>query len=486
MKLRDLFSEDVTFDPQTSAIEVSGLAVDSRVVKPGDLFFALAGAKTDGARFIEAAIAAGAVAIAGGHPPTGGCKVPFVTVANPRRALALAAAKLFPKQPSTIAAVTGTSGKTSVAAFTRQIWQRLGLEAASIGTIGLVSPKRTVYGSLTTPDPIALHRQLDEITRDGVTHLAFEASSHGLDQFRLDGVRVNAGAFTNLSRDHMDYHPDVAHYLGAKLRLFRDLVIDGGAAVISADHECSEEVIEAARQRKLVTMTVGHNGDGAGQGIRVAATAIDGFAQRLELEHCGRRTSVHLPLVGEFQIENAVVAAGLAIGTGSDPEKVFAALETLEGAKGRLERVGEHNGAPIFVDYAHKPDALTQALQALRPYTQRKLVVVFGAGGDRDAGKRPLMGAIASENADEVIITDDNPRSENPAAIRAAIIAAAKGAKEIGDRSEAIGKAVAGLAKGDVLLIAGKGHETGQIIGDRVLPFSDHDAVAAALAERVA
>ena len=487
MKLSDLFGDDASIDPHAKggAIEVSGLAVDSRAVKQGDLFFALAGAKTDGARFIEAAIAAGAVAIAGNHAPGGSCRVPFVTMPNPRRALSLAAAKFFPKQPSTIAAVTGTSGKTSVAAFTRQIWQRLGFEAASIGTIGLVSPKLTVYGSLTTPDPIALHRQLDEIARQGVTHLAFEASSHGLDQYRLDGVRVNAGAFTNLSRDHMDYHPDVAHYLAAKLRLFRDLVADGGAAVISADHACSHEVIEAASKRKLHLVTVGQKGDGKAEGIRVAANAIDGFAQRLELEHRGRRYSIHLPLVGEFQIENAVVAAGLAIATGSAPEKVFAALEELEGAKGRLERVGEHNGAPIFVDYAHKPDALTKALQSLRPYTQRKLIVVFGAGGDRDAGKRPLMGAIATDNADEVIITDDNPRSENPATIRAAIMAAAKGAREIGDRSEAIGSAIAGLAKGDVLLIAGKGHETGQIIGDHVLPFSDHDAVASALAQKV-
>ena len=483
MKLSDLFSEHATIDPQAKAVEISGLAVDSRAVKPGDLFFALSGTKTDGARFIEAAIAAGAVAIAGDDAPAGGSRVPYVTTPNPRRALALAAAKFYSNQPPTIAAVTGTSGKTSVAAFTRQIWEHLGLEAASIGTIGLVSPKRTVYGSLTTPDPIALHRQLDETAREGVTHLAFEASSHGLDQYRLDGVRVNAGAFTNLSRDHMDYHPDVAHYLAAKLRLFRDLVMAGGAAVISADHDCSAEVVEAARESKLLTMTVGHKGNGAGEGIRVAATLVDGFAQRLELEHRGRRYSVHLPLVGEFQIENAIVAAGLAIGTGSAPEKVFAALERLEGARGRLERVGEHNGAPIFVDYAHKPDALEKALQALRPYVKRKLVVVFGAGGDRDAGKRPLMGAIAAENADEVIITDDNPRSEDPAAIRAAIRSSAKDAVEIGDRAEAIGNAVAGLAAGDVLLIAGKGHETGQIVGDRVLPFSDHDAVASALAE---
>ncbi|MCW5705347.1 MAG: UDP-N-acetylmuramoyl-L-alanyl-D-glutamate--2,6-diaminopimelate ligase, partial [Bradyrhizobium sp.] len=458
MRLRDLFGTDATIDPAGDAVEVRGLAVDSRVVKPGDLFFALAGHKTDGSRFIDAAMAAGAVAVAGDHKPQG-ARVPFVVTPNPRRALALAAAKFFPRQPATIAAVTGTSGKTSVAAFTRQIWQDLGHASASIGTIGLVSPKRTVYGSLTTPDPIALHCQLDEIACDGVTHLAFEASSHGLDQFRLDGVRVAAGGFTNLSRDHMDYHPDVAHYLNAKLRLFRDLVIDGGAAVISADHDCSSEVIGAARARKLHLILVGRKADGD-QGIRLVEAGIDGFAQRLVIEHRGRRHAIRLPLVGEFQIENALVAAGLAIGTGSDVEKVFAAIEKLEGAKGRLERVGERNGAPVFVDYAHKPDALAKALQALRPYAKRKLVVVFGAGGDRDAGKRSLMGAIAADKADSVIVTDDNPRSEDPATIRGAILAAAKGAREIGDRNEAIRAAVASLEPGDVLLIAGKGHET--------------------------
>jgi UDP-N-acetylmuramoyl-L-alanyl-D-glutamate--2,6-diaminopimelate ligase len=486
MRLRDLFSDDTTIDPQADAVVVKGLAVDSRTVKPGDLFFALAGSKTDGARFIDAAIAAGAVAVAGDHPPPAERRVPFVVTPNPRRALALAAAKFYPRQPGTIAAVTGTSGKTSVAAFTRQIWQRLGHASASIGTIGLVSPKRTVYGSLTTPDPIALHRQLDEITAEGVTHLAFEASSHGLDQYRLDGVRIAAGGFTNLSRDHMDYHPDVAHYLDAKLRLFRDLVVAGGAAVISADHDCSQAVIDAARKRGLRVIAVGSKGDGAGEGIRLVAADVDGFAQKLELEHRGRSHAIRLPLVGEFQIENALVAAGLAIGTGSEPAGVFAALEHLEGAKGRLERVGERNGAPIFVDYAHKPDALAKALQALRPYAKRKLVVVFGAGGDRDAGKRPLMGAIAADNADSVIVTDDNPRSENPDMIRAAILNAATGAREIGDRAEAIRTAIAGLQPGDALLIAGKGHETGQIVGNSTLPFSDHDAVAAALSQRVA
>ena len=486
MKLRDLFNDDATLEPRAQAIEVSGIAVDSRAVKPGDLFFALAGSKTDGARFIDQAIALGAVAVAGHRSPERTCSVPFVVTPNPRRALALAAAKFYPRQPGTIAAVTGTSGKTSVAAFTRQIWQRLGLESASIGTIGLVSPKRTIYGSLTTPDPIALHRQLDEIAREGVTHLALEASSHGLDQYRLDGVRVAAGGFTNLSRDHMDYHPDVKHYLNAKLRLFRELIAADGAAVISADHDCSQAVIDAERIRGLRIVTVGRTGDGAGEGIRLLDAGIDGLAQKLTLEHRGRRHAARLPMVGEFQIENALVAVGLAIATGSQPDAVFAQLEFLEGAKGRLERVAERNGALIFIDYAHKPDALAKALQALRPYARRRLVVVFGAGGDRDAGKRPLMGAIAAENADSIIITDDNPRSENPASIRAAILKSANGAQEIADRAEAIRNAVGSLQEGDVLLIAGKGHETGQIIGDRTLPFSDHDAVAAALAPRVA
>jgi UDP-N-acetylmuramoyl-L-alanyl-D-glutamate--2,6-diaminopimelate ligase len=486
MRLRDLFSDDAVMDAQAGEVAVTGLAVDSRAVKPGDLFFALAGAKTDGARFIGQAVASGAVAVAGEHPPDGDRRVPFVATRNPRRALALAAAKFFSRQPATIAAVTGTSGKTSVAAFARQIWQRLGHASASIGTIGLVLPKRTVYGSLTTPDPIALHRQLDEIAGEGVTHLALEASSHGLDQYRLDGIRVSAGAFTNLSRDHMDYHPDVAHYLNAKLRLFRDLLAADGVAVISADHDSSQAVIDAAGERKLRIMTVGRKGDGANGGIRLADAYIDGFAQKLTLEHAGKTRELRLPLVGEFQIENALVAAGLAIGTGSDPDQVFAALEHLEGAKGRLERVGERNGAPIFVDYAHKPDALAKALQALRPYAKRKLVVVFGAGGDRDAGKRPLMGEIAAENADSVIVTDDNPRSENPADIRAAILSAAKGARDIGDRAEAIRTAISCLQPGDALLIAGKGHETGQIVGDHTLPFSDHEAAAAALASRVA
>jgi UDP-N-acetylmuramoyl-L-alanyl-D-glutamate--2,6-diaminopimelate ligase len=481
MKLRDLLGSDAAPDRAAGEIAVSGLSVDSRQVAPGQVFFALAGAKTDGTKFIDQAIGKGAVAIVGEHAPDHPLAVPFVPTANARRTLALSAARFFPRQPTTIAAVTGTSGKTSVAVFTRQIWAGQGLAAASVGTIGLVSPKRTVYGSLTTPDPISLHRTLDDIATEGVTHLAFEASSHGLDQHRLDGVRVDAGAFTNLSRDHMDYHPTVAHYLGAKLRLFTDLVRANGAAVIVADHDHSGAVIAAARKRGLRLITVGRNADAAG--IRVLDVAIDGFGQIMTIEHQGRRLRLRLPLVGEYQVENALVSAGLAIGTGTDPHAAFAALETLEGAKGRLELVGEKNGAAVFVDYAHKPDALEKVLQAMRPYARRKLVVVFGAGGDRDAGKRAVMGEIAVKRADIVIVTDDNPRSEDPALIRAAIMAAAPGAREIGDRAEAIRTAIAELQPGDALVIAGKGHETGQIIGDTTLPFSDHESAQAALKE---
>jgi UDP-N-acetylmuramoyl-L-alanyl-D-glutamate--2,6-diaminopimelate ligase len=456
------------------------VTADSRAVKNGDIFVAIAGGKTDGLRFVETAIAAGAVAVVAERaPPPLPERVAFVHVGNARRALALIAAKIYPRQPQTIAAVTGTSGKTSVTAFTRQIWTALGHRAASIGTIGLVSPGGETYGSLTTPDPVALHRSLDALASEGVTHLAIEASSHGLDQYRLDGLRIAAAGFTNITRDHLDYHPTFEAYLAAKLRLFGDLLAPGGTAVIDVDHEHAEAVTAAAEARGLRIMSVGRKGTG----IRLVESAIDGFSQQLRLEHDRKNYQISLPLVGEFQIENALVAAGLAIATGGEAGKVFAAFERLQGAKGRLERVGTSRGAPIFVDYAHKPDALAKALDALRPYVSGKLAVVFGAGGDRDRGKRPLMGAVASQKADRIVVTDDNPRSEDATAIRAAILAAAHGAAEIGDRREAIRRAIAELRSGDVLLIAGKGHETGQIIGDRVVPFSDHEAVAAALKE---
>ncbi len=483
MNLADLLTDSATLDARTAAIAVSGITADSRTVKPGTVFVALAGSKADGSAFAAQAAAAGAAAIVGERRPAAlPSGAVFVEVDNARRALAFAAARFFGRQPATIAAVTGTSGKTSVAAFTRQIWAALGHRAASIGTVGVVTPDREVYGSLTTPDPVGLHRTLAELAGEGITHLALEASSHGLDQHRLDGVRVAAGAFTNLSRDHLDYHPTVEAYLQAKLRLFEALVVDGGTAVIDVDHEHADEVVAAAKARGLNLISIGRKG----RDIRLIDVAIDGFAQVMSIEHRGARYQVRLPLVGAFQVENALVAAGLAIATGGDPKAVFLSLGQLTGAKGRLDLVGTRGGAPIFVDYAHKPDALDKVLAALRPYVKRELVVVFGCGGDRDKGKRPEMGAIAARDADRVVITDDNPRSENPAAIRAAILAGAPGARnvsEIGDRRAAIRGAVASLKPGDVLLIAGKGHETGQIVGDRTLPFSDHEAAEAALKE---
>ncbi|MEA2989147.1 MAG: UDP-N-acetylmuramoyl-L-alanyl-D-glutamate--2,6-diaminopimelate ligase [Alphaproteobacteria bacterium] len=483
MKLENLLTVDALSDARFAALDVRGITADSRKVKRGDLFVAVAGVKQDGLGFVAPAVANGAVAIMAERVPSSPLPagVAFVRVGNVRRALAIAAARLFPRQPESIAAVTGTSGKTSVAAFTRQIWAATGEQAASIGTIGLVSPTREVYGSLTTPDPVALHRSLDELAAEGVTHLAIEASSHGLDQHRLDGVRIAAGGFTNISRDHLDYHPTLEAYLAAKLRLFTDLIQPRGAAVIDVDHDHADAVLAAAKQHRLRLLTVGRRGEG----IRLVEATVDGFAQKLTVVHGGTTYAIRLPLVGAFQVENALVAAGLAIATESEPAAVFAALGTLKGAKGRLDFVGQANGAPIFVDYAHKPDALAKALEALRPYVSGRLVVVFGAGGDRDAGKRPMMGEIAAAKADRVIVTDDNPRSEEPAAIRAAILKSAPGAIEIGDRGQAIGTAVAELRRGDVLLIAGKGHESGQIIGNQTLPFSDHDAVAAALEGKV-
>jgi UDP-N-acetylmuramoyl-L-alanyl-D-glutamate--2,6-diaminopimelate ligase len=484
MKLREILPSDAEFDAHFAGLDIGGVTADSRAVNRGDAFVAIAGGKADGLQFAAAAIAAGAAAILAERPPQTPLPsgVAFARVRNARRALALVAAKIYPRQPPVIAAVTGTSGKTSVAAFTRQIWSALGHRAASIGTIGMVSPRGETYGSLTTPDPVALHRSLDALAGDGVTHLALEASSHGLDQYRLDGLRLAAGGFTNITRDHLDYHPGFEAYLAAKLRLFEDLLAPGAAAVIDVDHDHADAVVDAAAARGLSLMTVGRKGTD----IRLDNSAVDGFAQRLRLEYRGQHFEVRLPLVGEFQIENALVAAGLTIATGGHHGSVFAALEQLSGAKGRLERVGSSRGAQIFVDYAHKPDALAKALDALRPYVSGHLVVIFGAGGDRDRGKRPLMGAIAAAKADRIIVTDDNPRSEDAAAIRAAIVATARGAVEIGDRREAIRHAVAELRSGDVLLIAGKGHETGQIVGDRVIPFSDHEAVATALKELAA
>jgi len=481
MRLASLLGPETTAPPQCGDAEIAGITADSRKVGPGWLFAAIAGAKADGARFVPEALAKGAAAILvkAGTPAAVPDGVAVLTAAEPRHALALMASRFYPAQPATIVAVTGTSGKTSVAEFTRQVFAALGRRAASLGTIGLVKPDGGVYGALTTPDPVTLHATLAELAAEGITHLAFEASSHGLDQHRLDGVRLKAAAFTNLGRDHLDYHPSPEAYLLAKLRLFSVLLPADGIAVVNADAEHAPHVIAAAQKSGRSVMTVGRAGDA----LQLAALDRDGFAQRLRIGFAGRGYDVRLPLLGDYQASNALLAAGLAMAAGEAADRVLPALEKLQGVKGRLEVVGQVRGALIVIDYAHKPDALAAALEALRGVARGRIVVVLGCGGDRDKGKRPIMGRIAADHAHHVIVTDDNPRSEKPEAIRAEILAGAPGAREIGDRADAIHAGMRLLNRGDVLLIAGKGHETGQIVGATVLPFSDHEAVRIALSE---
>ncbi len=463
--------------------EFAGITSDSRKVKPGYLFAALTGSKTDGARFVKDAVARGAIAVLGAPAiadTVAAAGVRFIADENPRAGLAQFAAAYFAAQPETVAAVTGTKGKSSIVAFLREIWTALGKPAASLGTVGVVGPNGAVPLSHTTPDPVEIHELLARLKAEGVEHLAIEASSHGLDQHRLDGVVISACGFTNITRDHMDYHPTFEHYLQAKLRLFTEVVKVAGVAVVNADADHADRFIAAAKARGLRLITVGRKGET----IHLDRREDRGGAQALELHYQGKLFYVELPQAGEFQASNALVAAGLAIGLGADAGKVFAALEHLKGAPGRMEKVAfAAKGAPIYVDYAHTPDSLEKILEALRPHTANRLHVVFGCGGDRDKGKRPLMGAIAVRLADDVIVTDDNPRTEDAAEIRQQILAAAPGAREIGDRAQAIRAAVADLGAGDVLVIAGKGHETGQYVRGEVLPFSDREqAVADAVA----
>jgi UDP-N-acetylmuramoyl-L-alanyl-D-glutamate--2,6-diaminopimelate ligase len=479
MRLAELLARN-DLDPALAGLEIVGLTADSRAVREGFAFFAIPGHAGDGLSFVNDAKARGAVVAVAQREAD--CALPLVVVDDVRASVAHAAARFYPRQPHTIVAVTGTSGKTSVVAFLRQIWTALGHEAASLGTVGIVDSKGAHYGSLTTPGPVELAKTLDELAARGITHLAMEASSLGIDQRRLDGVRLKAAGFTNFSRDHLDHHRDMEEYFAAKMRLFDTLMQPGQTAVIDADSNVSGRVASVCAARGLDLFTVGAEG-GA---ITLRAARPHAMATSLALSHAGRAYNVELPLAGDFQTSNALVAAGLAIASGDAPEGVFAALNDLKGAPGRLELIGAREGAPVFVDYAHKPDALEKVLATLRPLTSGRLVVVFGCGGDRDKGKRPLMGEIAARGADIAIITDDNPRSEDPAAIRAEILAGAVGPAqiaEIPDRGEAISRAVAGLAAGDVLVVAGKGHETGQIVGDRILPFSDHEAVQLALQE---
>lgn len=479
MRLSDVLPAGILQPASAESVEVLGITAASAAAAPGVIFAALPGSKADGAAYIPDAIARGATVVIVGRGKAGPVPdgVTLIEVDNPRRVLALIAATFAVRQPSIAVAVTGTSGKTSVADFTRQIFLILGRSAASLGTIGVVKPSGAIYGSLTTPDPVTLHATLASLADEGVTHLAFEASSHGLDQHRLDGVRLTAAAFTNLGRDHMDYHASVEDYLAAKLRLFTELLQPGQTAVVNTDGAYADRVVAVAHQRGLNVLTVGSNG----ATLRRTALVTDGFRQKISIEAGGKSYEILLPLVGAYQAENALTAAGLAIAAGEDIDFVLVALASLKGVPGRLEIVGEKNDGLAIIDYAHKPEALSAALSACRPFVTGKLICVFGCGGDRDKGKRPLMGEIANREADVVIITDDNPRSEVPSAIRAEILSAAPGAIEIGDRAEAIRHAINSMGAGDVVLVAGKGHETGQIIGSSVVPFSDHGEIMKAI-----
>jgi UDP-N-acetylmuramoyl-L-alanyl-D-glutamate--2,6-diaminopimelate ligase len=476
-RLSELVRRDLDHDPQ-----IEGVTADSRKVKPGFLFAALPGAKVDGRDFIPQAIQAGAAAVLAAEDVQS-VSAPVVRALDVRRAYALAAGAFYAAQPPICVAVTGTNGKTSVAAFCRQIFDHLGHRAASMGTLGItLSPRaggeQITPPGLTTPDAADIAQRLAELSARGVTHLAMEASSHGIDQRRLDGVHLAAAGFLNLTQDHLDYHGSMDAYRAAKLRLFEALLPRGRAAVLNADSDGFGAFAAAATLAGHTLFSVGERGEA----LRLEARTATAEGQRLTIRAFGRIHETLLPLAGDFQVSNALVAAGLCIAAGEDPADALAALETLSGAPGRLQRIGVGAlGGEAYVDYAHTPDGLATVLAALRSRAKGRLIVVFGAGGDRDRTKRPLMGQAAARGADIVFVTDDNPRGEDPAAIRAAILAAAPGAREIGDRRAAIAAAVAELGKGDVLVVAGKGHEQGQIVGDRVLPFDDVAETASAL-----
>lgn len=476
MKLAALLARAGIGAIDAGAANVTGFAIDHRKVAPGTVFGAFAGTRVNGEDYITAAIAAGAVAVVA-RPSARVEGALHLADAEPRRLFARLAAQFFTPVPATVVAVTGTNGKTSTVEMTRQLWRMAGHNAASIGTLGVTTADESVSTGLTTPDIVTFLANASGLAREGVTHLAYEASSHGLDQFRNEGLAVAAGAFTNLSRDHLDYHPSMEAYFAAKMRLFDEVVTQGGQAVIWADDAWSARAIDHARARGLALITVG----AAGETLRLAARRPTLLGQVLDIVHDGATHTVTLPLIGAYQAANALVAAALVIATGGAPAATIAALARLQPVRGRLERAAiSAAGAPVYVDYAHTPDALQAACAALRPHVEARLILVFGAGGDRDPGKRAPMGAVAVESADVVIVTDDNPRGEDPAAIRAAILGgcgAHDRVSEIGDRRAAIAAAVAMARAGDIVLLAGKGHEQGQIIGSgdacRVLPFDD-------------
>ncbi|MEZ5686071.1 MAG: UDP-N-acetylmuramoyl-L-alanyl-D-glutamate--2,6-diaminopimelate ligase [Paracoccaceae bacterium] len=471
--------------------EVTGLSVDSRLTRPGHLFAALPGSRSHGAEFIPFALRMGAAAIltdragaALAREALAGADVALVVTEDPRQALAGAAALWFGAQPAHVVAVTGTNGKTSVASFTRQIWQILGEEAANIGTTG-VEGAFSAPSAHTTPEPITLHRLLADMALAGVTHAAMEASSHGLDQRRLDGVRLQAAAFTNFTQDHLDYHESFEVYFAAKAGLFARVLPEEGTAVINLDDPKGPEMAAIARARGQRVIGVGH---GAAADLRLLGQRFDATGQDLRFSWGGQVHLVRLSLIGGFQAMNVLTAAGLVIACGAPPEAVFGALARLETVRGRMQLAATRdNGAAVFVDYAHTPDAVETALNAMRPHVMGRLVAIVGAGGDRDRTKRPLMGRAAAECADLVIVTDDNPRSEDPATIRAAVLEGARAVDptkvtEVGDRAEAILRGVDALGPGDALLVAGKGHESGQIIGTDIYPFDDAEQASVAVA----
>ncbi len=467
-------------------VTVTGLAIDSRAVREGALFAALPGSRMHGAEFITYALRMGASAVLTDREGAeiaaevlAGAEAALVLAEDPRAALAGAAALWFGAQPATMVAVTGTNGKTSVASFARQIWTHLGHEAANIGTTGIEGAFSAPLAH-TTPDQITLHRLLAEMAQAGVTHAAMEASSHGLEQRRLDGVSLAAAAFTNLSQDHLDYHLTMEAYLSAKAQLFERLLPDDGVAVINMDDPAGAAILRIAEARGQGTLTIGRAEE---SDLRILDQRYDSAGQTLRFSYDGRVFQEHLPLIGGFQAENVLAAVGLVLACGAEMPEIAMRLPRLEGVRGRMQLAGTRtNGAPVFVDYAHTPAALEVALRALRPHVMGRLIVVFGAGGDRDRGKRPLMGRAAAEHADIAYVTDDNPRSEDPATIRAAILEACPEAHEVADRAEAILRAVDALGPGDALLIAGKGHETGQIIGETVYPFDDVEQASVAIA----
>ncbi|MAI88993.1 UDP-N-acetylmuramoyl-L-alanyl-D-glutamate--2,6-diaminopimelate ligase [Ponticaulis sp.] len=473
MKLSDLFGDQKV----STDIEIIGLTADSRKVRDGFVFAALKGVALDGRDYIPMALENGAAAILTDEPIETG-NAALIVDAEPRRALALASAKFYARQPQNIVAVTGTNGKSSTVDFLRQIWSGMGLRGASLGTLGAVGPNGRLDLGHTTPDPVMIHQTLDMLAGEEVTHAAMEASSHGLAQYRLDGVKLSGVAFTNLTQDHLDYHADFEEYRAAKLRLFTELAQPGMLAVVNADSPETPVFEAAAHDAGLKLMSVGWRG----ADLKIRELSPRATGQVMDVLYKGEAFDVLLPLIGEFQALNALTAAGLAIGLGAEPQSVFDAMTTLETVKGRLELVGEKTcGGAVFVDYAHTPDGLDVLLRAARPHTAGKLVLIFGCGGDRDPYKRPMMGEIAAKYADEIIVTDDNPRSEDPTLIREAIIEACPEAVEIADRGDAIREGIARLGAGDTLLIAGKGHETGQIIANEILPFSDQDTAKAAL-----